>query len=70
MVPMGMKETELLARIGGERRGNVCKILTGELEGERPLERDRRSWCGNITKHIFREIFSDGANRIQLAQDR
>jgi hypothetical protein len=29
-------------------KGNVCKILIGELEGERPLEKYRRSWNLNI----------------------
>lgn len=60
--------------MGDERDGayrthkrNVCKILTGELEGERPLERDRRSWYVNI-KTYLREIVSEGVNRIQLAQ--
>jgi hypothetical protein len=62
-----MRGTELIARVGG--KGNVCKILTGEFEGEKPLERDRHSWYVNIETY-FREIVSEGVNRIQLAQNR
>jgi hypothetical protein len=67
MVSLEMRGTELIARIRG--KGNVCKLLTGKLERESPLERDRRSWYVNI-KTYFREIVSEGVNRIQLAQDR
>ena len=67
MVSWEMRVTELIARI--RRKGNVCKILNGELEGERPLERDRSSWYINI-KTYFREIVSEGVNRIQLARVR
>jgi hypothetical protein len=38
-------------------------------KGKRPLERPRRTWEGNI-KLDHREIGIDGANWIQLAQDR
>jgi hypothetical protein len=43
--------------------------LVGRREGERPLERPRRRWEDNI-KLDLREIGIDGANWIQLAQDR
>jgi hypothetical protein len=43
--------------------------LVGRPEGKRPLERPRRSWEENI-KMDLREIGIDGANWIQLAQDR
>jgi hypothetical protein len=48
----------------GEGRG-VYRVLVGRPEGKRPLERPRRRWEDNI-----REIGIDGANWIQLAQDR
>jgi transcription termination factor 2 len=52
----------------GEGRG-VYKILVVRLEGKRPLGRPRRRWKDNI-KMDLREIGIDGANWIQLAQDR
>jgi hypothetical protein len=52
----------------GEGRG-VYRILVGRPEGKRPLGRPRRGWEENI-KPGFREIGIDGANWIQLAQDR
>jgi hypothetical protein len=48
---------------GGEGRG-VYRVLVGRLEGKRHLERPRRRW------EDIREIGIDGANWIQLAQDR
>jgi hypothetical protein len=52
----------------GEGRG-VYRILVGKLEGKRPLGRPGRRWADNI-KVDLREIGIDGANWIQLAQDR
>jgi hypothetical protein len=52
----------------GERRG-VYRVLVGRPEGKRPLERPRRRWEDNI-KMDLREVGIDGANWIQLAQDR
>jgi hypothetical protein len=52
----------------GEGRG-VYRVLVGRPEGMRPLGRPRHRWDGNI-KMDFREIGIDGANWIQLAQDR
>jgi hypothetical protein len=43
--------------------------LVGGTEGKRPLGRPRRRWEDNI-KMDLREIGIDGANWIQLAQDR
>jgi hypothetical protein len=43
--------------------------LVGRPEGKRPLGRPRRRWEDNI-KMDLREIGIDGANWIQLAQDR
>jgi hypothetical protein len=48
-----------VARIG-EGRG-VYRVLVGRSEGNRPLERPRRSWDDNI-KMDLREIGIDGAN--------
>jgi hypothetical protein len=51
-----------------ERRG-VYRVLVGRPEGKGPLGRSRRRWEDNI-KLDLREIGIDGANRIQLDQDR
>jgi hypothetical protein len=52
----------------GEGRG-VYRVLVGRPEGKRPLGRPRRRWEKNV-KMDLREIGIDGANWIQLAQDR
>jgi hypothetical protein len=51
-----------------EGRG-VYRVLVGRLEGNRPLGRPRRRWEDNIKTNL-REIGIDGANWIQMAQDR
>jgi hypothetical protein len=51
-----------------EGRG-VYWILVGRPESRRPLGRPRCRWEDNI-KMDLREIGIDGANWIQLAQDR
>jgi hypothetical protein len=50
------------------RRG-VYRVLVLRPEGKRPLGRPRRKWKDNI-KMDLRKIGVDGANWIQLAQDR
>jgi hypothetical protein len=52
----------------GEESG-VYRVLVGRPEGKKPLGRPRRRWEANI-KLDLREIRIDGANWIQLAQDR
>jgi hypothetical protein len=52
----------------GEGRG-VYTILVRRPEGKRPLGRPRRRWEDNI-KMDLREMGIEGANWIQLAQDR
>jgi hypothetical protein len=52
----------------GEGRG-VYRVLVGRPEGERSLGRPRHRWDDNI-KMDLREIGIDGANWIQVAQDR
>jgi hypothetical protein len=52
----------------GEGRG-VYRVLVGRPEGKRPLERPRRRWK-DIIKMDLREKGTDGANWIQLAQDK
>jgi hypothetical protein len=52
----------------GEGKG-VYRVLVGRPEGKRPLGSPRRWWEDNI-KLDLREIEIDGANWIQLAQDR
>jgi hypothetical protein len=51
-----------------EGRG-VYRVFLGRPEGKKPLERSRCRWEDNI-KMDLREIGIDGANWIQLAQDR
>jgi hypothetical protein len=51
-----------------EGRG-VYSVLVGRPEGKRPLGRPRRRWEVNIKLDLM-EIGIDGANWIQLAQDR
>jgi hypothetical protein len=52
----------------GEVRG-VYRVFVGRPGGKRPLGRPRRRWEDNI-KMDLREIGIDGANWIQLAEDR
>jgi transposase len=52
----------------GEGRG-VYRVLVGRPEGKRPLGRPRRR-CEDNIKMDLRDIGIDGANWIQLAQDR
>jgi hypothetical protein len=47
----------------------VYRVLVGRPEGRRPLGRPRHRWEDNI-KMDLREIGIDGANWIQLDQDR
>jgi hypothetical protein len=56
-----------VARMGEGRV--VYRVLVGRPEGKRPLGRPRRRWENNI-KMDLRKIGIDGANSIQLAQDR
>jgi hypothetical protein len=51
-----------------EGRG-VYRVLIGRPEGKRPLGRPKRRWEDNIYMDL-RETVVDGANWIQLAQDR
>jgi hypothetical protein len=48
---------------------SVYRGLVGRPEGKRPLGRPRRRWKDNI-KLDLRKIGIDGANWIQLTQDR
>jgi hypothetical protein len=48
---------------------DVYRILVGRPGGERPLGRPRHRWEDNMKMDV-REIGIDGANWIQLAQDR
>jgi hypothetical protein len=52
----------------GEGKG-VYRVLVWRPEGKRPLGIPRRRWEDNI-KMDLREIGIDGANWIQLAQNR
>jgi hypothetical protein len=52
----------------GEGRG-VYRVLVGRTEGKIPLGRHRHRWEDNI-KMVLMEIGIDGANWIQLAEDR
>jgi hypothetical protein len=48
---------------------NAYRTLVGKPKGNRPLERPRFTWVGNI-KMDLREIRWNGMNWIDLAQDR
>jgi hypothetical protein len=52
----------------GEGRG-VYRVLVGRHQGKRPLGRPGCGWVDNV-KMDLREIGIDGANWIQLAQER
>jgi hypothetical protein len=52
----------------GEGR-DVYRVLVGRPKSKRPLGRPRSMWEDNIKLNL-REIGIDGANWIQLAQDR
>jgi len=52
----------------GQGRG-VYRVLVGRPKGKRLLGRPRHRWEDNI-KMDLREIWIDGANWIQLDQDR
>jgi hypothetical protein len=65
--PRRMRWAGHVARMGEGRI--VYRVLVGRPEGKRPLGRPRRMWEDNI-KMDLREIGIDGANWIQLAQDR
>jgi hypothetical protein len=52
----------------GQGRG-VYRVSVGRPEGKRPLGRPRRRWEDNISLDL-RKIGIDGANSIQLPQDR
>jgi hypothetical protein len=52
----------------GERRG-VHRVLMGKPEGNRPLERPRRRWEGNI-KMDLQEVGGCCGDWMELAQDR
>jgi hypothetical protein len=62
-----MKWAGHVARMG-EGRG-FYRVLVGRLKCKRPLGRRRRMWEDNIKMNL-REIGIDGANWIQLAQNR
>jgi hypothetical protein len=62
-----MRWARHVARMGKGR--GVYSVLVGRPEGKRQRGRPRRRWEDNI-KMNFREIGIDGANWIQLAQDR
>jgi hypothetical protein len=62
-----MKWAGHVARMGKGR--SVYRVLVGRPERKRPLGRHRCRWEDNI-KLDLREMGIDGANWIQLAQDR
>jgi hypothetical protein len=62
-----MRWAEHVARMGEER--NVYRVLVGEPEGKRPLERPRRRWEDGIRMELS-EIGWGGVEWIQLAEDR
>jgi hypothetical protein len=65
-----VKEDEVgrVCSTNGEKR-NAYRILVGNSEGKRPLQRPRRKWVDNI-KMDLRGIGWVGMDWIDLAQDR
>jgi hypothetical protein len=51
----------------GEKR-NAYRVLVGELQGKRPLERPRRRWTENITTYCKAGEW-EGVDWITVAQD-
>jgi hypothetical protein len=64
---MRMRWARHVARMGQGRK--VYRVLVGNPEGKRPLERPRRRWEDGI-KMDLREIVLGGVEWIHLAQDR
>jgi hypothetical protein len=65
-----LQEDEVSRTCGTQGEGiGAYRVLLGKSEGKRPLGRPRLRWEDNI-KLEPREIGIDGANWIQLAQDR
>jgi hypothetical protein len=62
-----MRWARHVARMG-EGRG-IYRVLVGRPEGKRPVRRPRRWWEDNIKMNL-RETGIDGANWIELPQDR
>jgi hypothetical protein len=62
-----MRRAGHVARMGEGR--DVYRVLVGRSEGKIQLGRPRRRWEDNI-KMDLRDIGIDGANWIQLVQDR
>jgi hypothetical protein len=56
-----------VARMGEER--GACRVLVGNPEGRRPLERPRRRWVDNIMMDL-QEVGYGYVDWIGLAQDR
>jgi hypothetical protein len=62
-----MRSVGNVARMGKEK--GVYRVLVGNPEGKRPLERPRRRWEDNIMMDL-QEVGCGGMDRIGLAQDR
>ena len=52
----------------GKMRG-VYRVLVGEPEGKRPIEKPRRRWENN-NKMLHKEVGCGGTDWIELAQSR
>jgi hypothetical protein len=64
------RRTMWAGHVAHMREGSgVYRVLVGRPEGKRPLGIRKRRWEDNI-KMVIREVGVDGANRIQMAQDR
>jgi hypothetical protein len=62
-----MRWAEHVARMGEKR--NAYRLLVGNLEGKRQLERPRHRWMENIRMDLG-EVGWGGVNWIGLAEDR
>jgi len=52
-----------------EEKKGVHRVLVGQPEGKRPLDRPRRRWKDTIKKEL-QEVGCGGMDWIELAQDR
>jgi len=57
-----------VARMGEKRC--VYRVLLGNLEGKRPLERPERRWEDNIKMDLQGVVGCEGNDYIVVAQDR
>jgi hypothetical protein len=48
---------------------NACKVINGQHEGKRPLNRLRHRWEGNIKMNVKEVVWCEGLGWICVAQN-